>query len=73
MELAGQVFAAPVRVGVPLEGLTRLSESVSRPSFATAAGLALYGADRFHETGIGASTLGSSVVSRVVAWLKEFF
>jgi cell division protein FtsA len=73
MELAGQVFAAPVRVGVPTEGLTGLSDSVSRPKFATAAGLALYGADRFHETGVGASTLGSSVISRVVAWLKEFF
>jgi cell division protein FtsA len=73
MELAGQVFAAPVRVGIPDEGLTGLSDSVSRPKFATAAGLALYGADRFHETGVGASTLASSLVSRVGAWLKEFF
>ena len=73
IELAQQVFAAPVRAGVPAEGLTGLAESLGRPKFATAAGLALYGADRFGETGRGASTVASGMVSKMGAWLKEFF
>ncbi len=73
VELAQQVFAAPVRAGVPGEGLTGLADSVARPKFSTVTGLALYGADRFHETGEGASTLASGVVGKVGAWLREFF
>ncbi len=73
VELAQQVFAAPVRSGFPGEGLTGLADSVGRPKFATAAGLVLYGADRFEETGDGASTLTSGLVSKVGSWLKEFF
>jgi cell division protein FtsA len=73
VDLAQQVFAAPVRAGVPGEGLTGLADSVAFPRFATVAGLALYGADRFGETGEGASTLTSGVVAKILAWLKEFF
>jgi len=73
VDLAQQVFAAPVRAGVPGEGLTGLADSVAFPRFATVAGLALYGADRFMETGEGASTLTSGLVSKVAAWIKEFF
>jgi cell division protein FtsA len=73
VELAQQVFAAPVRAGVPGDGLTGLADSVTLPRFATVAGLALYGADRFKETGEGASTLTSGFLSKITAWLKEFF
>jgi cell division protein FtsA len=73
VELAQQVFAAPVRAGRPEEGLTGLADSVALPRFATVAGLALYGADRFTETGEGASTLTSGLVTKITAWLKEFF
>ena len=73
VELAQQVFAAPVRSGVPGEGLAGLAESVGRPKFATVAGLVLYGADRYEETGDGGSTLTSGLVSKVGSWLKEFF
>jgi cell division protein FtsA len=73
VELAQHVFAAPVRNGVPGEGLAGLAEAVGRPKFATVAGLALYGADRYEETGEGASTLTSGLVSKVGSWLKEFF
>jgi cell division protein FtsA len=73
VELAQHVFGAPVRSGFPGEGLSGLSDSVGRPKFATAAGLALYGADRYEETGDGASTLTSGLVSRIGSWLKEFF
>lgn len=73
VELGQQVFAAPVRLGIPGEGLSGLADSVGRPRFTTAAGLALWGSDRFAETGEGASTLVSGVASRMKAWLREFF
>jgi len=73
VELAQQIFAAPVRIGVPAEGLSGLADSVRRPRFAVAAGLALWGADRFAETGRGASTVTSGVLTKLGTWLKEFF
>jgi cell division protein FtsA len=73
VELAQQVFAAPVRAGMPGDGLTGLADSVALPRFATVAGLALYGVDRFTETGEGVSTLTSGMITKVAAWLKEFF
>jgi cell division protein FtsA len=73
VELAQQIFAAPVRYGVPREGLSGLAESVARPKFSIATGLALWGADRFMETGEGASTLTSGVLTKIGTWLKEFF
>jgi cell division protein FtsA len=73
VELAQQSFGAPVRIGFPREQLTGLADSVARPRFATAAGLALYGLDRFLETGEGSSTLASGVIGRMGAWLREFF
>jgi cell division protein FtsA len=73
VELAQQVFAAPVRAGRPGEGLTGLADSVALPRFATVVGLALYGVDRFKETGEGVSTLTSGLVTKIAAWLKEFF
>lgn len=73
VELAQQIFACPVRLGVPGEGLGGLADSVGRPRFAVASGLALWGADRFAETGRGASTVTSGVLTKLGTWLKEFF
>jgi cell division protein FtsA len=73
VELAQQVFAAPVRLGVPGEGLGGLADSVGRPRFACASGLALSGVDRWQQTGRGVSTRTSGVLTKVGAWLKEFF
>jgi cell division protein FtsA len=73
VELAQQIFAAPVRLGVPREGLGGLADSVGRPKFTIATGLALWGADRFQETGEGASTLTSGMLTKLGTWLKEFF
>lgn len=73
LELAGQLFSSPVRIGVPGEGLTGLADSVGRPRFSTVTGLCLYGADRFHETGEGVSTLSSGVFAKAGAWIREFF
>jgi cell division protein FtsA len=73
VDLAQQVFGLPVRLGVPDEGLSGIADSVRRPRFAVAAGLALWGADRFGETGKGASTITSGVFTKLGTWLKEFF
>jgi cell division protein FtsA len=73
VELAQQIFASPVRLGVPSEGLGGLADTVRRPRFAVASGLALWGADRFGETGRGASTRTSGLVTKLGTWLKEFF
>jgi cell division protein FtsA len=73
VELAQQIFAAPVRLGVPSEGLGGLADSVARPRFSIATGLALWGGDRFAETGRGASTLTSGMFTKLGTWLKEFF
>ena len=72
-ELAQQIFPTPVRVGVPSEGLTGLADSVGRPRFSTAVGLALHGLERFRETGEGASTVRSGVLTKLGSWFKEFF
>jgi cell division protein FtsA len=73
VELAQQIFAAPVRLGVPSETLGGLADAVRRPRFTVATGLALWGADRFLETGRGASTKTSGVITKLGTWLKEFF
>lgn len=73
VELAQQIYACPVRLGIPAEGLGGLADSVGRPRFSVAAGLALWGADRFAETGRGASTPASGVMTKLGTWLKEFF
>ncbi len=71
VEVAQHVFATPVRVGVPSEGLTGLVDAVRSPRQATAAGLALYGATRRMKD--GAVVSGEGTVGKVLAWLKEFF
>jgi cell division protein FtsA len=64
----------PVRVGVPGEYLSGLADSVSRPQFATATGLALFGAKHVAESGFaGGFSLGQGVVAKTLSWLKEFF
>ena len=78
-ELASDVFGTGVRVGVPLENLTGLSDSVEAPRFATAVGLAQYGSSRIAlgASGSGRKTkMGSGVagaVDRIKFWLQDFF
>ncbi len=73
VELAQQIFASPVRLGVPGDGLGQLADRVARPRFAVGVGLTQWGADRFMETGRGASTRTSGLVTKLGTWLKEFF
>ena len=72
VEIAQHAFGMPVRVGVPGDGLTGLADTVRRPQFATATGLALFAADAVAESAFGAR-LSEGAVGRAVAWLKEFF
>jgi cell division protein FtsA len=73
VEMAQQCFAAPIRLGAPGEGLSGLASEVARPRFATVAGTCLLGADRFHDTGEGASTVSSQLLTRIGSWIREFF
>lgn len=76
-ELAEESFPGPVRIGVPGESLGGLVDSVRRPKFATATGLALYGARRqATEAALGGASSGTSVngvIKMVSEWLKDFF
>jgi cell division protein FtsA len=76
-ELAEASFPGPVRIGTPGEGLEGLVDSVRRPRFATAVGLAMYGAGRqVFEGSDGSSTSGSPVAGAIKwmrEWLTDFF
>ncbi|HEU5174114.1 MAG TPA: cell division protein FtsA [Gemmatimonadaceae bacterium] len=80
-ELASNAFGTGVRVGVPSERLSGLSESVEAPRFATAVGLAQYGAHRLAlgAGGSGARKLqigglgGDRLIQKVRYWLQDFF
>jgi len=80
-ELAASVFGTGVRVGVPGEHVGGLSDSVEAPRFATAVGLALYGANRLVTEGGGPSAKRNSfntpgvdkLAKRMKNWLEDFF
>ncbi|MDQ8160172.1 MAG: cell division protein FtsA [Gemmatimonadota bacterium] len=78
-ELAADVFGLGVRVGVPGENVSGLVEQITEPRFATAVGLALYGAHRVALGGVIArrpSLTGAGVdklATRVKTWLQDWF
>ena len=80
-ELASDAFGTGVRVGVPSERLSGLSESVEAPRFATAVGLAQYGGHRLALGAAGSSArrlqLGGGGVNRLIErvrfYLQDFF
>ncbi len=78
VELVRDVFAAPVRLGVPASGLRGLVDRVASPGFAVPVGLALYGARQVAlGGGFGAGGRRSPAMERVLApvkrWLQDFF
>lgn len=77
VELAREVFALPVRVGIPGEGLTGLVDSVETPRMAVPVGLLLYGAKQVTATGGFAAGRRSPGVDKVLGpvkrWLQDFF
>jgi cell division protein FtsA len=74
-ELAESTFTGPVRIGIPGDGLVGLVESTRAPKFATAAGLALYGARRASAEMVEGDASGSpaTVIRWVRDWLNDFF
>jgi cell division protein FtsA len=80
IELTRDVFAAPVRIGVPAAGLRGLVDRVAAPELAVPVGLALWGARQVASgSGFGAGGGGrrSPAVERVLGpvkrWLQDFF
>ena len=80
-ELASDAFGTGVRVGVPSERLSGLSDSVEAPRFATVTGLAQYAGHRLAlgASGSGARALQLSgggfdrLVQRIRHYLQDFF
>ncbi|MBV9775198.1 MAG: cell division protein FtsA [Gemmatimonadetes bacterium] len=73
LELAERTFAAPVRCGVPGEGLGGLSDSIRRPKFAAATGLVLYGARRLvPEYAGGGAAAGGAAMGGVIRWMRDW-
>lgn len=77
VELAREVFALPVRIGIPGDGLTGLVDSVETPRMAVPVGLLLYGAKQVMATGGFAVGRRSPAVEKVLGpvkrWLQDFF
>src|SRR5919106_3591047 len=53
VEVAQHAFGMPVRIGLPGEGLLGLADSVRRPQFAVATGLALFASDAIADSAFG--------------------
>jgi cell division protein FtsA len=78
VELAREVFAQPVRLGAPGEGLSGLVDSVESPRMAVPAGLVLYGGRQItlgsgFGSGKGRSQTVEKVLGPVKRWLQDFF
>ncbi len=72
VELGREVFAMPVRKGVPERGIKGLVDSVQAPRYAVPVGLALYGMRRSLGDALG-DTAVDKVLGPVKRWLQEFF
>jgi cell division protein FtsA len=83
VELARDVFALPVRAGMPEQGISGLVDSVQAPRYAVPVGLVLYAARRLAQGG-GSGALGgggqlvrSAGVEKLFGplkrWLQDFF
>lgn len=72
IELARDVFAMPVRKGVPERGVKGLVDSVQAPRYAVPVGLALYGAQHHVGGGPSGDAVGR-ILGPVKRWLQEFF
>jgi cell division protein FtsA len=72
VEVAERSFAAPVRIGVPGDGLGGLADSVRRPKFATAAGLAIYGSRRALSDAPEGSAAAGASVNGVIKWMRDW-
>ena len=63
---------AGLRIGVPGEGLGGLADSVRRPKFSTAAGLAVYGSRRVVSEAPEGSAMSGASVNGVIKWMRDW-
>lgn len=78
VELAREVFAVPVRAGMPDLGLSGLVDSVQAPRYAVPVGLVLYAARKLAQGAApGGLLVGGAGVERwfgpLKRWLQDFF
>ena len=77
VELAREVFAMPVRVGKPGQGLSGLTDEMEFPRMAVPAGLLLYGAKEAMAGGGFGPGRRAPAVEKVFGpvrrWLQDFF
>ena len=69
LELSEETLGMPVRQGLPL-GVQGLTEELSHPVYATAIGLALFGAEEagYRKKGMGRTTSTPWLFSRILSW-----
>ena len=74
IELAEEVFHAPVRLGLP-QGVSGLVDVVRNPIHSTGVGLLLFGRENYVRRGRGAPVANGmrSVVDRMKAWFQGNF
>ncbi len=73
VELTRDVFAMPVRKGVPEQSISGLVDSVQAPRYAVPAGLALYGARQLLKGRLDAGPRVEKLLGPVKRWLQDFF
>ena len=80
VELAREVFAAPVRAGHPELGISGLVDSVQAPRYAVPVGLVLYAARKIAQGGGGGAASGvlfggrpDKLFAPLKRWLQDFF
>ena len=80
VELATDVFGIGARVGLPVERVGGLADSIEAPRFSTVVGLAHYGAHRVAlntPVARGRMSMGApnvdKLAQRVKTWLQDFF
>ena len=73
VELAREVFAMPVRKGVPEQGISGLTDNVLAPRYAVPVGLALYGAGKLMQGKVGGGARVDKLFQPVKRWLQDFF
>jgi cell division protein FtsA len=77
VELAREVFAAPVRAGHPEQGIAGLVDSVQAPRYAVPVGLVLYAARKSAHGGAAPGVLFGGAPEKLFGplkrWLQDFF
>ncbi len=73
VELGREVFAMPVRKGIPEAHVSGLVDSVQAPRYAVPVGLTLYAAHQRLRLGGGMDTSVGKFLAPVKRWLQDFF